>query len=216
MEKTVYFLIDCSGSMYGSRADAVNVAMAKVVDEAIPEIRGQKNDDLDISFKVIGFSNDFPGDTRVFVDKTALDDFNQWDPIDQSMFSGGTPTGAAINEVIRDLEGGVHGDVAVGMVAPAVILISDGLPNGQNPSYEEVLQRADKTNPLFNRAFYMSLRVALGISVDAAGRESLKKFGRVSRKMQDAGIEPYYDCSEDYVSKLVEILKSATINASVG
>lgn len=35
MKKTVYFLIDCSGSMYGNRRDAVHTTMKKVVTDAI-------------------------------------------------------------------------------------------------------------------------------------------------------------------------------------
>lgn len=215
MKKTVYFVIDCSGSMYGSRADAVNTAMQKVVDEAVPEIRAQKTEDAEIYFTVLGYSDAFNGKVFEIMPKTDLDDFNQWTPIAQDMFNGGTPTGAALKAVIDDLNGGTRGEPAINQAAPAIILISDGEPNGSNPTYEEVLQCAehgDKCEPAFRRA----LRIALGINVDAAGRESLKKFGRLSQKMQDAGLESYYDCSEQFVDKFVEILKSVTINASVG
>lgn len=216
MKKTVYFLIDCSGSMYGSRGDAVNTAMQKVVYEALPEIRSKKPDDLDIYFRALGFSdNGMDSHVIELMPKTALDDFTQWDNIDPETFKGGTPTGEAIQAVINDMNGGVRGEPDMDAVAPAIILISDGLPNGDNPSYEEVLEYAEKGNPKFERSFYKALRVAIGISVDSAGRESLKKFGSVSEKMKNAGIEGYYDCSENYVDKLVEILKSATIKASV-
>lgn len=216
MKKTIYFLIDCSGSMYGSRGDAVNTAMQKVVFEAVPEIKSKKPEDLDIYFMALGFSNNGPGSHVIeLMPKTALEDFNQWDIIDPETFNGGTPTGEAIQAVIDDMKGGTRGEPDKLSVAPAIILISDGLPNGDNPSYEEVLKYAEKGNPKYERRFDKALRVAIGISVDEAGRESLKKFGSVSDKMQKAGIESYYDCSEDYVDKLVEILKSATVNASV-
>lgn len=215
MNKNIYFLIDCSGSMYGSRGDAVNTAMQKVVSEALPEIRRQKSADLDIYFTVLGFS-DTGTNKKVFelMGRTALDDFTQWDDIDPETFQGGTPTGEAIQTVIDDIVGGNRGDNDATAVAPAIILISDGLPNGKNPTYEEVLECDDKDSKKYVRAFHKSLRVALGMSVDDEGRESLKKFGSVSKKMADAGLCGYYDCSEQYVNEFVEILKSATIKAS--
>lgn len=217
MNKTVYFLIDCSGSMYGTRADAVNTAMQKVADEVIPEIRGQKAADLNINFLVLGFSDAHNGKVFEIMPKTDLDDFTAWDPIDPETFNGGTPTGAAIQAVIYDLQGGAtRGEPDRNAVAPAIILISDGLPNGSNPTYEEVLQCAVKGDPNEVVPFRRALRVALGMSVDEEGRQSLKKFGKLSKKMEAAGIESYYDCSENFVDKFVEILKSVTLNLSVG
>lgn len=215
MNKTVYLLIDCSGSMYGARADAVNTAMQKIVYEGIPEIKKLKSETLDIYFKVLGFSSDHRNDVFEILPKTALEDFNQWDNIDPETFCGGTPTGAAIKAVIDDLVGGNRGEFNVNDAAPAIILISDGMPNGDNPTYEEVMECAVKGGPKEVKAFRKALRIALGMSVDDAGRESLKKFGDVSDKMKKAGIESYYDCSEEYIGKFVEILKSATVKASV-
>ena len=213
--KTIYFLIDCSGSMYGSRGDAVNTAMQKVVYEALPEIRSKKSDDLALYFMALGFAYNGTGNNVIeLMPKTALDDFNQWDDIDPETFNGGTPTGEAIQAVIDDILGGTRGEPDKNAVSPAIILISDGLPNGKNPTYEEVLEKADKTSKKCVSAFRRALRVALGISVDDAGRESLKKFGSVSKKMSDAGLSGYYDCSEEYVDEFVEILKSATVKAS--
>lgn len=215
--KTVYFLIDCSGSMYGQRSDAVNIAMQKIVREAIPEIKTQKTPDLNLNFVVLGFSDAHEQQVFEIMPKTALDDFNSWDDIDADLFNGGTPTGAAIEKVIEDLEGGgLHGDVDRNAVAPAIILISDGMPNGKNPTYEEVMQRAVKGDPKECRSFRRALRVAIGINVDEEGKQSLMKFGKLSEKMEAAGIASYYDCSDSYVSSFAEILKSLTLNLSIG
>ncbi len=213
--KTVYFLIDCSGSMYGTRADAVNTAMQKVVGEVIPEIKAQKNVDLNIKFSVLGFSDAHPNKVFEIMPKTDLDDFNTWDPIDPETFNGGTPTGAAIQAVIQDILGGSRGEPDANAVAPAIILISDGMPNGDNPTYEEVLQCAVKGDPKEVVQFRRALRVALGINVDQEGRDSLMKFGKLSKKLESAGMAAYYDCSENYVDKFVEILKSVTLNLSM-
>ncbi len=215
MNKTVYILIDCSGSMYGSRADAVNNAMEKIVTEGIPQIKQMETADLNLSFVVLGFSDNFPNKVIEFVPKTSLEDFNAWNRIEQDMFEGGTPTGAAIKAVIDDLQGGNRGDVDLNSAAPAILLISDGLPNGNNPTYEEVLACADKDSPTHVKAFRKALRVALAINVDEEGRESLKKFGSVSKKMEAAGLAGYYECTDEYLDQFVEVIKSATINASV-
>lgn len=213
--KTVYFLIDCSGSMYGNRADAVNTAMEKVVSEAIPEVRKQKSADLNLQFMVLGYSSCFTNNVVVIIDRTDLDDFTTWDRIENDMFNGGTPTGAALDEVIKDIQGGKRGEPDMNAVAPAIILVSDGMPNGTNPSYEEILQKAVKGDPNEVKNFRKALRVAIGMDVDSDGRDSLMKFGKVSRKMEQSGIKAYYDCSENYVDEFVEILKSVTVNASI-
>ena len=211
--KTIYFLIDCSGSMSGQRADAVNNAMQKVVADALPEIHSQKAEDLDLIFAVYGFSGAFPTKVKVLMAKTGLDDFDRWDDLDNSLFNGNTPTGVGIQAIIDDF---VNGDYGPEDPAPAIILISDGEPNDGSPSYDEVMEKAVKGNPNEVIRFRKSLRVAIGINVDDGGRQSLQKFGAVSDKMAQSGLKAYYDCSDAYTDQLVEIIKSATIMASVG
>ena len=216
-KKTIYFLIDCSGSMQGNRADAVNIAMDKVMQEAIPAVRSQLNNNLELNFQFIGFSGAFPGGVAELMPPVKLEDINKWNHIPDSAFNGGTPTGAAINAVIADMDGSdlYRGDGVINKVADAIILISDGMPNGDNPTYEEVLLRADKGRPDSSNNFRRALRVAIGISVDEDGRKSLEKFGKISASLQQKGLSAYYDCSEDYVDNFVELLKSMTVNLSV-
>lgn len=211
--KTIYFLIDCSGSMDGARADAVNNAMQRVVQEALPVIKMNKDETIDLSFVAYGFSDCFPTGVKELMGKTDLDDFTQWEDIESDMFKGGTPTGVGIQAVIDDIS---CADRGVNDAVPAIILISDGMPNCGTPSYEEVMKKAIKGDPCENPIFRRSLRFAIGINVDDDGRRSLMQFGNVSRKMQASGIQSYYDCSEQYVDNLIEIIKSATINASLG
>ncbi len=213
MKKTVYFVIDCSGSMYGPRADAVNIAMRKVVEEAIPEIKVRKVNDLELSFKVIGFSDAFPGGLEEIVPLTSLDEFNEWNDLLPEKFYGGTPTGAALESIILDIQGGKHGEPDADAVSPAIILISDGMPtDGQH--YETVLKKAIKGDPTEVRQFRKSLRVAIGINVDEQGRSSLQTFGEVSKKMAGEGLKAYYDCSDSYLDDIAVILAKATIMAS--
>lgn len=214
MNKTVYFLIDCSGSMYGKRGDAVNDAMEEVAKKVVPEIIAQKNADMKIKFKVLGFSGE--NTIKQIVGETDLEDFaKQWQPIPAAAFDGGTPTGAAIQAVIQDIQGGCHGDKDPDALPPAIILISDGEPNGKDPTYDEVLECAVKGGDKEIADFRRTIRIAIGMNVNDSGRESLKKFGNVSNKMAKNGIPSYYDCSDQYTDQFIEILKSATMMASM-
>lgn len=214
--KTVYFLIDCSGSMHRARADAVNMAMRSIAENAMPQVIAQRSSDTDIYFKVLGFTDAIPERVMLIMDDSTPEDFaKNWKAIPENQFDGGTPTGAAIKAVIDDLNGGLNGDFDPEAVAPVVILISDGEPNGGNPTYEEALAHGTtKQQPDTTRLFRHAIRVAIGINVNDRGRESLKKFGQISSTLKANGIEAYYDCGDNYLDKLAEILVSVTVNAS--
>ncbi len=215
MNKTVYFLIDCSGSMYGKRGDAVNTAMEEVMKKVVPDIIRDKDANMKIKFEVLGFAG---ADTiKVIIPETDLESLSQqWAPLTAESFAGGTPTGAAIQAVIQDIQGGARGDKDPDALPPAIILISDGEPNGTNPTFDEVMECAVKGGSKEVEAFRRALRVAIGMNVNEEGRNSLKKFGKVSAKMEGKGISAYYDCSDQYTENFINILKSATLNLSVG
>ena len=212
-KKTTYIIIDRSGSMNGARADAVNLAMQGVMRDVLPEVLSQKDADMEPMIAVLTYSSD---GIDWYVPKTKMEDVKgDWLPIDASKFYGGTPTGEAIAKVIEDINTGDYGEPDPDAVPPAIILISDGMPNGQNPSYEEVLQRAEKDHVQYCADFRHANRIAIGIQVDATGRESLKAFGRVSSSIASMGFEPYYDCTDDNLQALVAIIKSCTLGATV-
>ena len=209
--KKVYFLLDCSGSMYGARADALNEAMRAIAEEATNEIRSQETPDLKLSFIAIGFSG-----AGVFeiMPETDLEDFTSWTPIEGGSFDGGTPTGAAIQAVIDDIQGTNHGAISKDVLPPLIILVSDGEPNGSDPTYEEVMECAVKESPKNVDSFRRALRIAIGVNVSDEGRASLEKFGNLSRTMRESQLQAYYDCTDDHINDLVTILKSVTINAT--
>lgn len=212
--KTIYFVIDCSGSMYGARADAVNVAMEKVAREAIPKIKADKGSQIDCRFKFLGFSDGFNGKVVELMAPATLDTFKAWKKIPQTSFRNGTPTGAALQAVIDDLEGAQNGDRDMNAPAAAIILVSDGMPNGSNPTYDEVLLRAEKGRPDSSAEFRRAVKLAIGINVDEEGRKSLKKFGKISKSLAANNVQPYYDCTDDYLAKLQEVLVSLTLAVS--
>ena len=191
MNKPVYFLIDCSDAMCGGRGEAVNALMDGVVKRVVPEILEQKNPDLNVKFKVWGFSGDRTIKEQV---RASVEEFPLlWKPISGDVFVGGAPTGAAIQAVIQDIEGGVRGDIDPDALPPVIILISDGEPTGTNPTYDEVMECAVKGGSKEVHQFRRAIRVAIGMNVSEEGRNSLKKFGRLSKVMEERGFSAYYD-----------------------
>ena len=215
--KTTYILIDTSGSMHDcqehSRASAVNQAMREVMVDVLPRVLTEKDAELEPSIAVLTFSS-YGIDWHS--PKTKMEDVaGDWMDIDAAKFNGGTPTGEAIKTVIEDINKGCYGEPDPDAVAPAFLLISDGLPNGDNPTYEEALDYANPNNPDFCRSFRYSNRIAIGIQVEDNGRDSLMKFGRTSDSISAAGFQPYYDCTDDKTDALIEIIKSCTLGLSV-
>ncbi len=218
-KKTTYILVDVSGSMRDcdkhTRASAVNQAMRKVVEEVLPEISAHGDAENESYFAVLTFSSDSEGKPMLewHIPKAKMDEVAEagWVDIANEKFYGGTPTGAAIKELASVLSG--NGDEDPDEVAPAILLISDGEPNGKNPTYEEALDYVNPSNPHFCRKLRYSNRIAIGIQVDESGRESLKKFGRLSSSLKDDFL-PYYDCTDDNTEALKELIKTCTVALS--
>ena len=210
-KKTLYILIDASGSMRGARADAVNIAMKDVFENVLESARNNKSADLEVSIAILTFKEE--DDINWIVPKINIEDLPKaWDPIDTEYFHGGTPTGAAIDAVIEDMEKGNYGEPDKDEIPPVILLISDGLPNGKYPTYEEVLERKEKNNPKFSSNYRYSTRIAIGINVDDDGRNSLQRFGRLTKSME--GLQAYYDCSDMKLDELVKIIKAVTSGAT--
>ena len=211
IKKSLYIAVDASGSMRGARADAVNVAMHDVVVDVLESARKNKSADLEVSVAILIFKGD--NTEEWIVPKSKIEDIEQnWTPIAQEYFYGGTPTGSAIEAIIDDMEKGNYGETDKDAIPPVILLVSDGMPNGDNPTYEEVLERTDRNHPKFSANFRYSTRIAIGINVDDEGRESLKKFGRLTSSME--GFESYYDCADLKLDELVDIIKAITAGAT--
>ena len=217
LKKNIYILIDGSGSMSNgsndyNRADAVNRAMEGICLDVAPEVG--KDAQVEVYITVLVFK----GNTVEFViPKMKMEDFTDWLPIDNDNFYGGTPTGKAIKAVVDDIETGCNGDRDPEDIPPAILLISDGEANfdRNDPdaiTYEDAMKYAVENCEAYRHAN----RIAIGIQVNDSGRESLKKFGRLSRSMRDKGLLPYYDCTENTAAALIEAIKSATMGLSLG
>lgn len=220
-KKTIYFVIDASGSMRDRRAGIINTAMRGVFEDVIPDIISNSDNKLELSIAVLLFSDRFPDGVKWIMPKTSMESIaNQnetWTDMSNDDFFGGTPTGQGILAVINDCNYTNNGEADFNTVAPAIILITDGGANTGTPSFEDVLEYENRSNVNYSEIFRHSIRVAIGIDVSDSDRiDQLKRFGKVSTGMAARGLKPYYDHSEKYADELIEIIKSVTKMSSQG
>ena len=145
------FIVDTSGSMYGTKIQAVNQAISEV----LPELQkmSDSNADAVIQVAVLGFDNAAywlttePQD----VDKFIYNDLQS---------DGGTNLADALFKLNEKLSKDGYMGHATGAFAPALFLMSDGQPN--DDEYKKELQKL-KNNNWFKKA----IKVACAIGDDA-------------------------------------------------
>lgn len=147
-EMVLFFLIDQSGSMAGTKIGAVNTAIREV----IPEIRGIGGSDTNIKIAALHFSS---GCQWMYLSPVSIDDF-QWVPVEAY---GVTDMGAAFQELARKMSKDAFLKSPSASVAPAVFLMSDGQPTDDYKGGLEILKN--------NRWFKHAIRVAVAIGNDA-------------------------------------------------
>ena len=113
----LFFLIDCSGSMGGSKIGTVN----SVMEELIPEIRGIGGADADIKLAVLKFSG---GCEWMYDEPISIDEF-EWKPLDAENV---TDLGSALTELAAKLSRNEFMKSPSLSFAPVMILMSDGYP----------------------------------------------------------------------------------------
>ncbi len=149
----LFFLVDTSGSMSGSKIGAVNHA----IEEVIPEIKSISvgNADAQIKIAVMKFDNSVewitkngPEDSETFI----------WRSLDAN---GMTYMGDACKQLDKKLstkEGGFMRE-ASGSYAPAIFMMSDGQPNDDFDGGLGALKQ--------NNWFKAAVKVAIAIGDDA-------------------------------------------------
>jgi uncharacterized protein YegL len=157
---TIFFLIDTSGSMYGTKIAAVNTALQ----ETIPIIAEISNTNPDAEIKIAAM--DFSTDCQWMYDEPQSAEGFQWLTIEAS---GLTQLGAACEELNNKLSHS-HGfmNEASGSYAPVIILLSDGEPTD---NYEYGLARLKQNN--WYKAAAAKLAIAIG---DDANKNVLTDF----------------------------------------
>ncbi len=144
----LFFLIDCSGSMGGSKIGTVN----SVMEELIPEIQGIGGADADIKIAVLKFSG---GSEWMYSEPISVDQF-EWKPLDAENV---TDLGSAFSELSGKLSRNSFMSSPSLSFAPVMILMSDGYPTD---NFEKGLEELRK-----NRWYTAGIKAAVAIGEDA-------------------------------------------------
>jgi uncharacterized protein YegL len=156
---TLFFVIDASGSMDGSKIGAVNAA----IDEVIPALKevSDENADAQIKVAVLEFSS---GARWITANGPVEVDQFYWNYMDAG---GPTDLGAACKALNEKLSTKGFMREATGSFAPAIFLMSDG---GPTDDWQRELDRLKQNN-----WFKAGVKVAVAIG-DDADKDVLKAF----------------------------------------
>ena len=155
-QMVLFFIVDCSGSMNGTKIGAVNQAIRDV----IPELQDAGGSDVDLKVACLKFSS---GCEWMYPSPIASENFS-WQNLDAD---GVTDFGTACEELNKKLSRHEFLNAPSASVAPALFLMSDGEPTDNYQSGLAKLQG--------NKWFQNAIKVAVAIGVDA-NKEVLKEF----------------------------------------
>ena len=148
---TLFYLVDTSGSMSGSRIGTVNAAM----EECIPLLKevAQANDDAEIKVAILQFSSGCswvtPASGPVGVEDIIWNDLQA---------GGMTEFGGALLELDRKLSRNEFLKSQTGAYAPVILLLSDG---GPTDNWEKALSQI-KQNNWFKHAIKIAIDIESG------------------------------------------------------
>lgn len=146
----LFFVVDCSGSMYGSKIGTVNTA----IEEVIPELKdiSETNADAQIKVATLQFSTGARWNETAPVPAEVF----RWNYLDAN---GLTDLGEACNQLNEKLSRNAFMSDTTGSFAPAIFLLSDGEPTD---NYKHGLDKLKKNN-----WFKKAIKVAVAIGDDA-------------------------------------------------
>jgi len=154
----LFFIVDTSGSMAGSKIGSVNTA----IQEILPELKdiSKENADAQIKIAALEFSS---GAKWLYSEPMEADNF-RWNDLSTG---GITDFGEACKMLNQKLSRTAFMQDVVGSFAPVIILLSDGEPTDNYKKELDLL----KTNNWFKAA----IKIAIAIGEDA-NQEILKEF----------------------------------------
>jgi uncharacterized protein YegL len=155
----LFFVIDTSGSMDGSKIGAVNTAIEEVI-PAIKEV-SDENADAEIKIAALEFSS---GARWITTNGPVEADQFRWNYLNAE---GVTDFGAACKALNSKLSTKAFMKEATGSFAPAIFLLSDGEPTDEWTRELEALKQ--------NNWFKAAVKVAIAIG-DDANKDVLKEF----------------------------------------
>ena len=167
----LFFVIDTSGSMFGSKIGAVNAA----IDEVIPDLKDVSNTNADalIKIAVLEFSTGAKWIPLTENGPVEVENF-RWTHLNAS---GITDLGAACRALKEKLSATTgFMKEATGSYAPVIILLSDGEPTD---NYQHALSELKQNN-----WFKVAIKVAIAIG-DDANKDVLAEFTGYSEAVID-------------------------------
>jgi len=155
----LFFVVDTSGSMAGSKLGAVNTA----IEEVIPAIKEISDENADAQIKIAAL--EFSSGTRWITANgpMELDQFH-WNDLEAS---GVTDLGEACKALNEKLSTKAFMKEATGSFAPAIFLLSDGEPTDDWKNGLGILKQ--------NNWFKTAVKVAVAIG-DEANKDVLAEF----------------------------------------
>ena len=165
----LFFVIDTSSSMAGSKIGSVNTA----IQEVVPGVKEVANQNTQAEVKIAAL--DFSSGARWVTEDGPIEagEFN-WNFLKAEVPS--TDLGAACKELNEKLSSKVFLKEATGSFAPAIFLLSDGQPNDE---WEKPLEELWENN-----WFRVAIKVAVAIG-DDADKDVLAKFtGKMERVIE--------------------------------
>ena len=154
----LFFLVDTSGSMYGTKIGTVNTA----IEEIIPELKdlSENNADAEVKIATLAFST---GAKWINSQPISAENF-KWDHLEAM---GSTDLGEACKQLNEKLSKNAFMSEATGSFAPAIFLLSDGDPTD---NYKYGLDKL-KENNWYKKA----IKVAIAIG-DDVNKDVLEEF----------------------------------------
>ncbi|MCD8020931.1 MAG: VWA domain-containing protein [Clostridiales bacterium] len=154
---TIFFLIDVSGSMKGTKIGSLNSTM----EELLPSLIGVGEATTDVKIAVMKFSTEVQWVTP---EPVRIEEYQYWNRLEAE---GLTFMGDAFLELSRKLSRSSFLNSPSISFAPVIFLLSDGSPNDDWKKGLEALKQ--------NKWFQYGLKIALGISSEA-NMEVLRAF----------------------------------------
>lgn len=142
---TIFFLIDVSGSMKGTKIGSLNSTM----EELLPSLIGVGEASTDVKIAIMKFSTDVEWATP---EPVRIEEYQYWDRLEAE---GLTFMGDAFLELSRKLSRSSFLNSPSISFAPVIFLLSDGSPNDDWKKGLETLKQ--------NKWFQHGLKIALGI-----------------------------------------------------
>jgi uncharacterized protein YegL len=155
-QMVLFFVIDTSGSMDGTKIGAVNTAIREV----LPDLKGVGGSDVDLKIACLKFSS---GCEWMHSAPIPADSF-QWNTVSAN---GVTDLGAACRELSKKMSKTGFLNAPSASVAPVLFLMSDGDPTDD---YDGGLKELKQNN-----WYKYAIKVAVAIG-DDANKDELAKF----------------------------------------